>query len=266
VAYDKVNSYNIGFMLAPRLNAAGRLESALKSLALLLETDLKTAGELAQELDAQNVERQKITREYLKIAIEMTSDGKEPYFIFVVHEEFNQGVVGLVASRLVEKFYRPAIVGQKMEKYTKGSGRSITEFHITEALDECSDLLVKHGGHSMAAGFTVENEKLDILKERLQSIAKRQLGEKIEQKDLQPMLRADCIAELKDLKGELLKYLDDFQPTGMGNPEPLFLTKGVKIKEFKQIGKEGDHLKMKVTKDDRLVFDAIGFRMGGLAG
>jgi single-stranded-DNA-specific exonuclease len=262
ISIDRVNSFDIGFMLAPRLNASGRLESALASLNLLLAKNVKDAGELAQKLDSQNIERQKITREIQKTAELLVQEDGEPYFLFAVHSDFNQGVVGLAASRLVEKYYRPAIVATKGEKHTRGSGRSIPEFHITQALDECADLLVRHGGHAMAAGFTVENEHVEELVKKLKEIAKRVLHDQIEATELKAVLRPDVEIKLVDLRPELLTFLDQFQPTGMGNPEPLFLTKSVKVVEPKKIGKDGSHLKMKVTEDGKLYFDAIAFRFG----
>lgn len=262
VAVGHINTFDIGFILAPRLNAAGRLESALASLNLLLAKDIKDAGELAQKLDVQNRERQRITREIQQTAEALVEEDGEPYFLFAAHSDFNQGVIGLAASRLVEKYYRPAIVATKGEKQTKGSGRSIPEFHITQALDECADLLVRHGGHAMAAGFTVNNENLDELITRLKSIAKRILNDQIEATDLKAELKPDVDIRLTDLKPELLTYLEQFQPIGMGNPEPLFLTRNVTVAGAKKIGKDGSHLKMKVTQDGKLYFDAIAFRFG----
>lgn len=262
IAVNRINTYEIGFVLAPRLNAAGRLESALDSLNLLIAKEMKTAGELAQKLDVQNRERQKITREIQKVAETLVEEDGEPYFLFAAHGDFKQGVIGLAASRLVDKYYRPAIVATKGEKQTKGSGRSIPEFHITQALDECADLLVRHGGHAMAAGFTVDNENLDELIQRLKTIAKRALHDRIAATELKAEVKPDVNIQLGDLKPELLNYLDQFQPIGMGNPEPLFLSKNVNVAGAKKIGKDGSHLRMKVTQDGKLFFDAIAFRFG----
>jgi single-stranded-DNA-specific exonuclease len=168
----KVNAGHIGFMLGPRLNAAGRLESALDAYELLVTTDFMRAGQLAQQLDQQNRERQRVTREMQEKAEEMLSEtDRDSHLIFAAHEGFNSGVVGLTASRLTEKYYRPAVVAAMGPEETRGSCRSIPEFHITDALDQCADLLVRHGGHAAAAGFTVKNENLSELKERLKAIA-----------------------------------------------------------------------------------------------
>ena len=156
-----LNASHIGYMLGPRLNAAGRLDSALAALELLMATNPVRAGELAQMLDNQNRERQRLTQEVQKQA-ELLALADDPHalLLFAVHTDFNPGVVGLAASRLTERYYRPATVASQGEETTRASCRSIPEFHITEALDQCGDLLVKHGGHAAAAGFTVRNENL----------------------------------------------------------------------------------------------------------
>src|SRR5581483_11482415 len=147
----KTTAGQIGFVLGPRLNAAGRLESALASFELLTTADFMRAGQLAQQLDVQNRQRQTITRAMQEQAESIAmSEDPEAYLLFAAHEEFNPGVVGLAASRLMETHYRPAVVAAKGPDETRGSCRSIPEFHITDALDQCADLLVRHGGHAAA--------------------------------------------------------------------------------------------------------------------
>ena len=201
---DKCTAGNIGFMLGPRLNASGRLESALASFELLTTTDFMRAGQLAQQLDQQNRQRQSITRTMQEQA-ESIAMGEDPeaFLLFAAHEEFNPGVVGLAASRLTEMYYRPAIVAAKSAEETRGSCRSIPEFHITDALDLCKDLLVRHGGHAAAAGFTVKNENLPELVSRLKEIAKDQLGSR----DLRQTLTADLEVPLSELNFDVLKHL-----------------------------------------------------------
>lgn len=262
VEVSKIKSFDIGFMLAPRLNASGRLESALASLELLLEKEPEKARALAEQLDKQNQERQRITRDIQARAEELVLSGEEQYLLFAADTEFNQGVVGLAASRLVEKYYRPAIVARKDENITVGSGRSIAEFHITQALDECADLLVRHGGHAMAAGFTVDNKNLDELIKRLKTIAQRELGTRIDGNELTPVLKVDAEVRLMDLTFDLLNCLDLFQPLGMGNPEPLFVARLVMISDARKMGSDGTHLRMKVSQKGSLKLDAVAFRMG----
>jgi single-stranded-DNA-specific exonuclease len=254
----RINTTDIAYALAPRLNASGRLESALASLNLLTATEPMEAGQLAQWLEIQNRERQKVTREIQqKSEQRIIIDDKIPYLLFDADPEYNAGVVGLAASRLTEQYYRPAIIASVGEQFTRGSCRSIPEFHITQALDECKELLEHHGGHAAAAGFTVRNEYLEELIGRLRIIAKEQL----ETMDLRPKILAEAEVSLTELKPELLKYLGWLQPTGMGNPVPIFMSRGLKVTRQRAIGAEGAHLKMAVT-DGRITYDAIAFRQG----
>ena len=256
----KTTAVNIGFVLGPRLNAAGRLESALAAFELLTTSDLMLAGQLAQKLDIQNRERQRVTRDIQAQAEEMAlASDPQAYILFAVHPDFNAGVVGLAASRLVETFYRPAIVGQQSEETTRCSCRSIPEFHITEALDQCADLLVRHGGHAAAAGFTVRNEKLPELQERLKAIA----HEKLAGIELRPMLMADMEVPLHEMRPEVLKYLDYLQPTGYGNPDAVFVSRNLQVKASRTVGADAKHIKMTLS-DGRVTYDAIGFRLGHL--
>lgn len=261
LALAKVNAGHIGFLLGPRLNAAGRLKEALAAFELLTTTDVFKAGELAQQLDMQNRERQRITRETQTRAEEIAM-GEDPhaYLLFAAHGEFNSGVVGLAASRLTEKFYRPAIVASKGEQETRGSCRSIPEFHITDALDQCADLLVRHGGHAAAAGFTVKNENLSDLVARLKAIA----AEKLSSEDLRPTVTADAEVSLTEVRPDLYeKCLRYLEPTGYGNQEARFVARNVKIKNARTVGADGKHLKLSLEDENRFTHDAIGFRLGG---
>ncbi len=253
-----ITASDIGFGLGPRLNAAGRLDTALDALALLTTQDVFEAGRIAQQLEAQNRKRQNITRGIQAMAEELVFAGdSDPLILFAAHPEFNAGVVGLAASRLTEQYYRPSIIGHADEEFTQASCRSIQEFHITEALDQCADLLVKHGGHAAAAGFTIQNNKLPKFIERLQTIAHEQLADK----DLRPTLNADLELPLSELRPEVLEYLDWLQPTGYGNPQASFLSRGVKVMSSRAVGKDSAHLKL-VVSDGVITFDAIAFRQG----
>jgi single-stranded-DNA-specific exonuclease len=257
----KVTATNIGFMLGPRLNASGRLESALASFELLTTTDFMRAGQLAQQLDVQNFQRQTLTRTTQELAEQIALAGDPVTFLlFAADESFNPGVVGLAASRLTELYYRPAIVAARGPEETRGSCRSIPEFHITDALDLCKDLLVRHGGHAAAAGFTVRNENLSEFVARLKEIARVQL----EGKDLRHSLSADMEVSLPQLSMEVLDNLEYLEPTGYGNPSAVFVSRDVKVRSFRPVGSEGKHLK--VTLDDECggFMDCIGFRMGAL--
>ncbi len=254
----QISASDIGFGLGPRLNAAGRLDSAQAALNLLLAEDIFEAGRLAQMLEVQNRERQQITRD-TQARAELLAFAEEPdaLLLFAIDPDFNPGVVGLAASRLTDQFYRPAIVAHQGEEFTRGSCRSIQEFHITEALDQCADLLVRHGGHAAAAGFTVRNENLPELNERLKQLAQEQLS----QLDLRPTLVYDLEIPLVELRPEILEYLDWLQPTGYGNPQAVFVSRDLKVTSSRVVGKDRSHLKLSVT-DGRIHFDAIAFRQG----
>jgi single-stranded-DNA-specific exonuclease len=262
IKLDKVTAGNIGFSLGPRLNAAGRLKEALAAYELLITKDPSRAGQLAQELNIQNRERQGITREIQAQAEAIAlADDPNAYLLFAAHEDFNSGVIGLAASRLTETYYRPAIVASKGEEETRGSCRSIPEFHITDALDQCTDLLVRHGGHAAAAGFTVRNENLSALVSQLKSIA----ADKLSNLDLRPTVTADAEVSLVDIRPELfekcLKYLE---PTGYGNPHAAFVARNVKVKNARAIGADAKHLKLLLEDEEGYTHDAIGFRLGEL--
>jgi single-stranded-DNA-specific exonuclease len=254
----RITTTDISFALAPRLNASGRLESALASLHLLTSQDPMEVGQLAQWLEIQNRDRQKIMRDIqTKAEKQIIIDDQVPLLLFAADAEYNPGVVGLAASRLTEQYYRPSIIASIGEIYTRGSCRSIPEFHITQALDQCKDLLEHHGGHAAAAGFTIRNELLQTLISRMQNIARQQL----EELDLRPKIFAETEIPLSDLKPDLLKYLGWLQPTGMGNPTPVFMSRELKVTRQKAIGADGSHLKLSVT-DGKITYDAIAFRQG----
>jgi single-stranded-DNA-specific exonuclease len=263
VRQQRCSAGDIGFMLGPRLNAAGRLESAMAAYHLLHADNEEDAKLLAAKLNAQNSERQEQTRDTQSKAVTyiQQSAAENNLLLVVIDPSFNEGIVGLAASRLVEQYNRPAIVGvmKADEGVTRCSCRSIPGFHITKALDEISDLFEHHGGHAAAAGLTIKNEKLDEFKAKIQKIAQRELGGQ----DLTPQVNADAEVSLGDLNPELMKYLDLLQPTGYGNPDPVFICRNLRIRNKRAIGADAKHLKLTVT-DGWLSAEAICFRFGFL--
>jgi single-stranded-DNA-specific exonuclease len=258
---QNIGASEISFALGPRLNAAGRLESALAALNLLISTDLNEAGELAQKLENQNRDRQEKTREALALAEILAHPEQDGQYILIAADPgFSSGIVGLVASRLTEAYYRPSIVAYQGPEFTRASCRSIPDFHITDALDECVDLMEHHGGHAAAAGFTIRNERWMELKDRLQNMAEQQLSVL----DLRPSIKADIALPLVDLKPEILTDIERLQPTGNGNPQPIFCSRGLKVNRFRAVGKDNAHLKVTLS-DNRITYDAIGFRLGSWA-
>ncbi len=254
---QKVNSTDIGFKLGPRLNASGRLETAELAYELLISTDTAQAGEEARLLNTLNIERQQKTKESLVVADQIALRSKNGSLIFAADESFNEGIVGLIASKLTESYYRPSIAGKIQEENIRASCRSIREFHITQALDECADLLVRHGGHAMAAGFTLRRENLDAFLERLFSIAERELGNK----ELSPRLNIDTEITLKMMQWELLGFLEKLNPIGAENPGAIFMAKNLLVLDMRQMGSDGKHLRLRV-KQDGTNMSAVAFGFG----
>jgi len=262
---QNITAGDLGYILGPRLNAAGRLDSALAALDLLTCSDVNQAAILAQKLDNQNRERQDITKKIQEKAEEMAlANDPEGLLLFAASPEFNSGVVGLAASRLMEVYYRPAIVAHQGEEETRASCRSIPELHITEALDACEDLLVRHGGHAAAAGFTVRNENLPILVQRLRAI----VAEKLNGADLRKTLTAEHEIPLDKMTPRMamltLDWLDRLQPFGIENPTPVFVSRNVRVAERRKVGRDGSHLKLRLASGD-CYHDAIAFRLGHLS-
>ncbi|MGD8902414.1 MAG: single-stranded-DNA-specific exonuclease RecJ [Anaerolineae bacterium] len=260
VRRDEVDATAIGFRLGPRLNAAGRLDQVMLAYDLLTTTDPLETRRLAQELGKLNQHRQELTRKTVEIAEKQVRDADLDAFLYLVASaEFEPGIVGLAASRLTEAHYRPSVVVEMGKEYSRGSCRSIPEFHITRALDQCQDLLVRHGGHAAAAGFTVETAKLEALRERLHAIAAEQLAGA----DLQPVLEIDRELPLAEVTEETRKLLEQLEPTGMENPQPVLCSPGVVVRHQRTVG--GDkHLKMILGDERGASWDAIWFRAGHL--
>lgn len=259
-----IGTYEISHMIAPRLNAMGRMVHALDALRLLCTKSGEKAKQLAQTLGMTNRDRQTLTTDTVLHAVELikgrTLTGSDPMqkkLIFIAHKEYNQGVIGLVAGKLVEAYYRPAIVVAKGETVSKASARSINGFNIIEAIRSCSDLLVDCGGHPMAAGFTVETSKLTLLKKRLEIVAEKELDEE----KLTRVLKIDVEIPLTAVTEELWQKMQEFAPFGMGNPEPVFVTRKVTVQDTRLVGAEGRHLKLKLTADSYQLpaMEAIGF-------
>jgi len=209
----------------------------------------------------QNRQRQALTRQIQEQAeVQAMSGDPDAFLLFAAHESFNPGVVGLAAARLMEAHYRPAVVAAINGDETRASCRSIPEFHITDALDQCADLLVRHGGHAAAAGFTVKNQHLPELVTRLKGIA----GEKLGSQDLRPTLTADAEVSLTQIRPDLIKTLSYLEPTGYGNPSAAFVARGVKVKNARTVGADGKHLKISFEDEHGYTHDAIGFRLGSL--
>ena len=190
----------------------------------------------------------------------MLTRSRDAALIFAADPDFKSGVVGLVASRLTDEFYRPAVVVELGPDESRGSCRSIPEFHITRALDQCRELFVRHGGHAAAAGFTIETSKLETLATRLNEIAERELGDQ----ELIPSLPIDAVIPLNQLTPELFASLQQLEPHGYANQTPIFASRNVNVVEARPVGADNAHLKLKVG-DGKNFWDAIAFRLGRYA-
>ena len=244
----KIQGYEVGFQLAPRLNAAGRLEAAMQSLDLLLAPDLATALPLAQQLDACNHERQNIERaisEQVLTQLRARFDPAKDYVIVEGGLTWHIGVVGIVASRVCHEFYRPTIVFGGDGHEWRGSGRSIEGFDLTAALRHCSDLLVRHGGHSMAAGVSIDPGQVNEFRLRINRLASTMLTAE----QLQPRLRLDAEVAINDISIDRIQELQRLQQTGMGNPQVQVFARGVTLhRPLQRIGTDRKHVKFWITQ------------------
>jgi single-stranded-DNA-specific exonuclease len=264
IAPGAVDTTSIGFGLGPRINAAGRLESAATAYRLLISRDDDTAKNLADHLQDLNTRRQELTREAQNIVrqdIEAIGGGDVP-LIFASHAGFQHGIVGLVAGRLTEEYYRPAIVMREGEGESHASCRSIPQFDITHALDQCDELLLRHGGHAQAAGFTVLNENVPALRERLIMLA----AQVLDGQELRPTLNIDAEVNINQLDETLLNELRHIEPTGSDNPPPLLMSSNAHVADWRTVGSDEKHLKLRLTRAGQPPIDAIGFNLGEWAG
>jgi single-stranded-DNA-specific exonuclease len=262
LAPAQVDATAIGFIIGPRLNAAGRLESAMTAYHLLMAGTLAEAIPYALRLQELNETRQRLTREMQTYARTLAGvETQDTPLIFAADAHFKQGIVGLVAGRLTEEFYRPSVVVHRGEAESHGSCRSIAEFNITEALDQCADLLIRHGGHAQAAGFTIHNDNLMRFRERMIDLAATQLSGQA----LQPRLLIDAEVPLYGLNTHLYEALKRLEPCGHGHPAPVLATRRLRVANHRTVGKDQAHLKLRLT-DGNLEQEAIAFRFGELSG
>lgn len=258
-----ITAQSIGFVLGPRINAAGRLEHAYSAARLLAVNNDLVARQLANELNSLNRQRQRLTAELGEMAEQMIDP--QDQILIASDERFQSGLVGLVASRLAEKNYRPTIIIEKGEKLSRGSCRSIPEFHITEALDQMADLLVRHGGHAQAAGFTLRNENLETFATRMRVFAAETLGDQ----ELVPTIEIDAEIDLADVDWALYDTLALLEPTGQGNPAPVFLSRNVTVLHHRAVGQDSSHLQLRLADANggspTRPIQAIAFRQGDWA-
>lgn len=245
LAGQKINEYHVGFVLGPRLNSCGRLDSAWPAVQLLLSQDEGEAKRISSQIEALNGKRQElvhaVTEEALAMIEEHASLRGLPPVLVVAKEGWHEGILGIVASKLVERYWRPAIVLtiQTETKTAKGSARSIDDFDLYKALSSCQKWLTHFGGHSQACGLTLPQENLEAFKEELEGVASALIGEE----ESKPRLHIDASCQAEELTVQAVQELERLAPFGEGNPIPLLLVEGASLADMRRIGKEGEHLK-----------------------
>jgi len=247
----------LSFTLIPRINASGRIDNAEQVIKLFLTEDYEEAILLAKKLNDLNMKRQQIEEEVFQEAVHIVQKKGYEHCIIVASEGWHEGVVGIVASRLMEIFYRPTFVMKIMGDITKGSARSIPPFDIYSGLCNCKDILLSFGGHRQAAGVTLKTKYIKEFEKRMNKIIKQSLT----QEEMIPFLTIDASIALKDVNFSLVNEISKLEPFGYGNPEPLFGTKAMEVINPRIVG--NNHLKM-FLKHNSIVLDAIGFEMGNI--
>ncbi len=257
ISPGNIDSECVSWMLAPRLNAAGRLAHAMASYKLLTTESPQEARGLAVWLEEKNAERQELTAKVVARAREQVlAKGISPLLI-ASDKDYPAGIAGLVASKLSEEFYRPSVVIRTGEQTSSGSCRSIPEFNIVLALQQCSKLLSNFGGHSQAAGFTLPTAKLPQLQQMLSDIASSQL----KGVDLRPRLDIDADVTLNELTGDAFRIMQKLAPFGRGNPQPVFLSRRIEVMDCRTMGNSGEHLRLRL-KQNGAQWDGVAFRSG----
>lgn len=273
VAPGAITATTVGFTLAPRLNAAGRLDTARNAYDLLMANEAEWAHELAEALNKRNAQRQAITAQTARLAEAEAiqgAQGEAPPLLFAALEDVAEdrdqrmaGVIGLAAARLVERYHRPAVVVAVTNGEGRGSCRSIDGFHITAALDECHDLLLRYGGHAAAAGFTTRADGLPALRDRLLEIAARRQP----QAGWSRVIRADAEIRLEKFTFETFEALQRLEPHGMGNPRPVFVARNLLVRGAQRMGRAeagqpAPHLRLHLRDARGATWTAVGWRMG----
>ena len=256
---NRVTARSVGFALGPRLNAAGRLGKADNGFHLLTSVDLKEAKKLAQELNVINQDRkdiQELVQDEAEYLINREVNLEEDRVIVLASENFHSGVVGIVASRVVEKYFRPAVLIALENGVGKGSGRSIPHFNLHRAFTECASHLVQFGGHAYAAGLTINKNSLDLFRNAINEVGRRILSDE----NLVPELFLDESIKISEIDETLSEQVTFLEPFGAENPPPTFLVQGVSVYQLKRMGREESHVRFQAVQGDARI-DAVGFNL-----
>lgn len=264
LAGKALDAYDVGFKLAPRLNAVGRLGHAKLAVEMLTTATESRAHEIAEYLEGQNRERQAVERKIVDQAIAQVAerglDADDSRAIVLGDETWHAGVIGIVASRLVDKFHRPAVLVSLVNGHGQGSGRSISGFNLAKALQACGEHLQSFGGHEMAAGLKIESARFEAFREAFNDYARRTISAE----SLAPRLRIDAVAELPEITAALVNDLARLGPFGHGNPRPLLCCRNLKVAQPpRRVGKTGDHLQI-VVRQGQAQMKCIAFGYGAM--
>lgn len=254
-----ITTSTIGYIIAPRINASGRLGCASRSVELFLTDDEQNAKNLASSLCEENTLRQQTEQKMFKEALEYIENHpeiKDDKIIVIPHENWHHGIVGIVSSKITEKFYKPSILFAIDSNEAKGSGRSVSGFNLFGALENCSDLLEKFGGHELAAGLTIKAENIETFRKKINDYSKDSISETM----LVPTIALDAAIKVPYITIETVNDINRLQPFGVDNPTPAFAVKNIKIHKI-SVMSEGKHLRMTLLKDGKYL-DAVGFGMG----
>ncbi|HUR97110.1 MAG TPA: single-stranded-DNA-specific exonuclease RecJ [Pyrinomonadaceae bacterium] len=247
-----MTSYHIGFRIAPRINAAGRMDVAKHVIELFECEDFAKARTLAAILDSRNRERQRVQQQITELALLETKEFGARKFVVVAGEGWHRGVIGLAASRIAERLHRPTIVLSIENGYAHGSARSIANYHLLDALESCPDLFEQFGGHAAAAGMKIRSDRIEAVRDALNAYAEGSLTDE----HLQPQLNIDARVSPGTLTLQMVQELTRLEPFGAGNPKPVFVTNGLQIREEPRVMKD-KHLKLWLTDGEGRRFEAV---------
>lgn len=259
-----IDVYDVVFVIAPRINAAGRMQHGSLAVALLSETDPEKIQKLAEEIENHNTDRKETDAEITREALEMILQNHESdrFTTVVYKKDWHKGVIGIVASRLTEHYYRPTVVFTQSGEKLAASARSVSGFDLYEALEACSDCIDQFGGHKYAAGLTLLPENLEVFKTRFEEVVAGSIDPEL----LEPVLKIDKEIDLTDVEPRLYRILKQMAPFGPGNMTPVFMAKGVRDTGYaKAVGKESEHLKLSLTQNSSTPIAGIGFGLGRYA-
>lgn len=250
---ERIGVYELGNVIGPRINAMGRIGSGMDSLRLICTSDPKRATSLAGLLNNTNLKRQQMTFDSTDHARKLSSNKKK--IIVIADESYNQGIVGLIAGRITEEFYKPSVVIAKEKEFSKGSARSIKGVSIVKLLRELKDLLVNVGGHPGAAGFTIETKNIPEFKRRLEQLADKNIDDKL----MVRKINVDLELPLEFVTYDLHREIQKLSPFGFGNPEPIFMSKNLKVVDKRLVGKENKHVKLTLANNSGKKIHGIWF-------